>query len=141
MTRGLLFGFLVVLGAGCATAEMDGADAEAVAADALEEAGVRPASVDAATEPSGDVWPVTVAVDDEVLELDIDRTSGAVTALDVPEAVELSERQLQTLAEHRGNPADRAARRTRAVVGVVVVLLVLGGAFLAAHRARLREWG
>lgn len=140
MRRAALLALAIAL-AGCATAVMDRADVAEVARDAIDDAGIDASSVEVADTGDDDTWPVDVVLDGGVAALSIDRTSGAVATVDVPEGVDLTADQLQSLAAHRGNPADRAARRTRALIGAVTVVLLLAGGFLAAHRARLREWG
>lgn len=145
--RSLLALVALLLVAGCGRASMSSEEATQVAVDAFANAGldaevgeiVEDATVDRAIDGEFiQVHQVEMIVDGRSYLAGVDRELGAVVRLNEPNDTELTDEQVEAIADHRDNPAEDDARRTRMLLAVPLVVLAVVGVALFFRRERRR---
>ncbi len=135
----------VLLMGGCGRAAMNDDQATRVAVDAFAAAGfdadvgeiVEDATVDRAIDGEFiQVHQVEMLVGDRSYLAGVDRKQGAVVRLTEPNDTTLTDAEVLAIAEYRDNPAEDAARRSRTVVWVIVVILGIVGTVVYFRRER-----
>lgn len=144
----LILALLAVVATSCTKASMGPEQATQVAVEAFASAGLAPevgeivedATVDRAIDGNFiQVHQVELIIDDRPYLAGVDRKQGAVVRLIEPNDSALTDSEVQTIAEYRDNPAERDARRSRTVAGILIVLLGIAGAIAFFRRERLKS--